>query len=227
VAAIFEAMGRQHNEAIATANAAVDAICGKLGIPFKVSTEEGVAPPARASSVDGGTGGSDSPGAPRRSPDVHYMYCVCSPEGKAEADELMAEVLGLLQVDVDTLLTAVVVSLNWDFHAAIESIGNDQWSGVDAATYDGDFRTYIECDRVEHGIAGTWKAFRDRFPTKWERSKPEVDDERTRTGPGDPGPADPHLADDRAGGDRQDPGDRAAAPEPSPPVGVDDAPQPL
>lgn len=125
-------------------------------------------------------------------PERHFadFICVCDTPGgeerRARAEALMAEVQERLArgseelvprpVDDSNMLTEVVFSLNWDFGAHISDIPNDQWSAVVAETYakadDGEpeFSTYIECDRVEHGVAATWKAFADRFPEKLTRS---------------------------------------------------------
>ena len=98
------------------------------------------------------------------------FICVCNDDGIIEADALLAEVKDGLNADDATLLTRVVIALNWDYTASIEAIYNDQWSLVVAKTYkkagDGEpvFTTRIQCDWVEHGIAATWRAFRDRFP---------------------------------------------------------------
>jgi len=114
------------------------------------------------------------------------FICVCDTPGDDErrtmADALTAEVRDRLgqgsvqlvprTVTEANLLTEVVFSLNWDFGAHITGIENDQWCAVAAETHarcdDGEpeFRTYIECDRVEHGVAATWKAFADRFPQR-------------------------------------------------------------
>jgi len=65
------------------------------------------------------------------------------------------------EVTPQNLLTMVVQSLNWDYSACITRILNDQWSRVDAESYDGSFSTSIDCDQVEDGVAATWKAFAD------------------------------------------------------------------
>ncbi len=101
------------------------------------------------------------------------FLCTCSDEGKDRSEAVLAEVKARLAGGSDELqpfgevtdrnfLTAVVTSLNWDFDARITQIANDQWSGVWAEAHDGKFKTRIQCDEVEHGIAATWKAFADR-----------------------------------------------------------------
>jgi hypothetical protein len=59
------------------------------------------------------------------------------------------------------LLTAVVTNLSWNYNAHISKIIGEQWWAVFAETYDGTFTTCVSCDRVEHGVAATWKAFAD------------------------------------------------------------------
>lgn len=100
------------------------------------------------------------------------FLCTCSEDGKQRSDAVLAEVHarlaqgseGLLALEVTdrNFLTAAVTSLNWDYGARITQIANDQWSGVWAEAYDGRFKTRIECDEVEHGVAATWRAFADR-----------------------------------------------------------------
>jgi hypothetical protein len=103
------------------------------------------------------------------------MVCVCSEEGRADAEALRTDVMERLSlgseelearpVTADTFLTAVVQSLNWDFDAHITSIDNDQWSAVTAEKYDRSVGYYVHCDRVEDGVAAVWNAF---AIAKWE-----------------------------------------------------------
>jgi hypothetical protein len=104
------------------------------------------------------------------------FICTCSQEELARSVSLMAEVRrrlsegskfpGPLDVSDAHLLTSVVTSLNWDFKAHITEILNEQWSAVFAESDDGTYRTSVQCDEVEHGIAATWKAFADRADGK-------------------------------------------------------------
>ena len=104
-------------------------------------------------------------------PDFDYFVCTCNAEGLREANELMAEVRTRLTAATTymeaplsdaTFLTAVVSSLHCDFRASITKILHEQWSAVLAQSDDGSYRTAVQCDFVEHGIAATWKAFADR-----------------------------------------------------------------
>jgi hypothetical protein len=106
------------------------------------------------------------------------MVCIHSDEGKTRAEEIKAEVCRRLgredePVPRDQLVTAVVVSLNWDFDAMITGIPNDMWSAVNTECHAYEnkeyvlkFKTRIECDLIEDGIAATWKLYADKFPEK-------------------------------------------------------------
>lgn len=106
--------------------------------------------------------------------EFRHFYCECKPEGKEHCEQMLQEVLAILKVDIDYLLTAVVTSLNWDFQAAITHMPTDMWSAVIAETHNGEdpFRVRIECDRLEHGVAGAWKAFHEHYPGKWRGPSP-------------------------------------------------------
>jgi len=116
---------------------------------------------------------------------VKDFMCRCRPERAEECDAIMADVLARLSEGYETpatpenLLSRVVTSLNWDYDgASIEGIHTDQWSVVisekrgygDVESKDFDeqypveFRTHVQCDRVEDGIARTWQIYADRFP---------------------------------------------------------------
>jgi hypothetical protein len=104
-------------------------------------------------------------------PDVDFseFICTCEEDGRSGAKELRGEVKRRLSegspnqgphlVDDTNLVSEVVWSLNWDFGAGITRIGSDQWFGIWAATEDGSFKTFIQCDSLEDGFAATWKAF--------------------------------------------------------------------
>ncbi len=65
-------------------------------------------------------------------------------------------------VTEESAVSQIVMSLTWDMGASITGIGCDQWFGVWAQADDGTFSTFVQCDRLEHGFAATWKAFADR-----------------------------------------------------------------
>jgi hypothetical protein len=106
-----------------------------------------------------------------KSADFETFVCTCDAKGRQGADELMKEVKARLSrasvfmeppLSDATFLTAVASSLHFDFRASINRILSDHWSAVFAESDDGTYRTVVECDLVEHGIAATWKAFADR-----------------------------------------------------------------
>lgn len=102
-----------------------------------------------------------------------YFYCDHGDENAEECRVMLKEVKAELGADDSNLLTRVVYELEWGLPepAYIRSIPCDMWAAVSAETHqkgaDGEplFKTYIQCDMIEHGIAGTWKAFRERFPS--------------------------------------------------------------
>lgn len=109
------------------------------------------------------------------------FICTCDQPRKDAAAALRAEVVhrlaegteegGTSPVTDANFTSAVVWSLNWDHDARITQIASDQWFGVWAESYDGKFKTRIECDSVEDGLAATWRAFADRpSPVKFNRA---------------------------------------------------------
>jgi hypothetical protein len=93
-------------------------------------------------------------------------------DNQAEAQAVYEEVLRRLDATPEDLLTHVVTSLNWDYSAHITGIANDQWSGVSAETYSVSYprddeaprlKVYVQCDRIEDGIARVWKFFADEL----------------------------------------------------------------
>lgn len=112
------------------------------------------------------------------------FMCACggeeSKESRRSADVLAtAKELIAGEVTDANFLTAVVYELEWSYGAHIDSIHCDQWCAVTAVKkefakdergewdYDAErvtvFRTRIQCDLVEHGVAATYLAFRSRF----------------------------------------------------------------
>lgn len=100
------------------------------------------------------------------------FICTCDDGRRANAAALREDVRARLaagseerhphDVTSDTFVSDLVWSLNWDFNAHITEIACDQWFGVWAEAYDGSFKTRIECDAVEDGLAATWRAFSER-----------------------------------------------------------------
>jgi hypothetical protein len=97
---------------------------------------------------------------------VDDFICTCKDKGREHARQLMAEVRRRLpqpeSVTDANFAGRVVESLEWQFDARITEIASDQWPRVTAESWDGAFKTRIDCDIVEDGIAATWKAFADR-----------------------------------------------------------------
>ena len=102
------------------------------------------------------------------------MVCDCSDEGRAAADELMAEVYRRLaqgtselqprEIRPENFLSEVSRSLWWDLEpgVSIEGIYCDQWFGVKAGEDLQTAQVFVACDRVEHGLAAVWKYYADR-----------------------------------------------------------------
>jgi len=90
--------------------------------------------------------------------------CSCGDERRATWDQVTQDVADeLCGGDVGELATAVVYGLI-RYSATITGIPADQWAAVESATWDNAFRTRIQCDRIEHGLAATWLAYTQRFP---------------------------------------------------------------
>ncbi len=112
-------------------------------------------------------------------PEFDDFICTCDDEGRQRAAELREEVRTRLaggsderaphEVTAETFVTDLIWSLNWDYSAYISKIACDQWFGVWAETNDRTFKTRIQCDSVEDGLAATWRAFADRpEPSKFD-----------------------------------------------------------
>lgn len=109
----------------------------------------------------------------RRYPEYLPMVCDCGDANHAHADGLLMEVTRRLSRGGPELLphdvtpgnfaTELCRSLAWDIRPSvrIESIGCDQWFGIKASDLEGD-AVYVQCDRVEHGLAAIWKHYADR-----------------------------------------------------------------
>ncbi len=109
--------------------------------------------------------------------DSNYFACSCSEGGKNECENLLSKVKKLLDAEDSNLLTKVIWSLEIDYGANITSVACDQWCGVWSQTQDIDggtfkaiqppvFKTEIQCDKVEHGVAATWFAYYQKFGPK-------------------------------------------------------------
>ncbi len=104
------------------------------------------------------------------------FICTCDEERRSRAAALRESVRARLaagsderaphEVTAQTFVTDLIWSLNWDFDAHITEIACDQWFGVWAESYDKTFKTKIQCDSVEDGLAATWSAFAERPQTR-------------------------------------------------------------
>lgn len=100
--------------------------------------------------------------------DYTEFACIHGEDGPTKMEALLDEVRGALSKETDehlgfevtdsNFVDSIVWSLSLDFNANITGIHSDQWHAVAAKDYAG-WRTYIQCDQVEHGLAATWKAF--------------------------------------------------------------------
>ena len=103
--------------------------------------------------------------------------CRCGEKSSARCDEVMEEVVSILKPDEEFgLLSQVVYGLEWNFKqdvvARIEGIGCDQWCAVSSSAmkyneekgkYEELDSAFIQCDRVEDGIAFTYKYYHDKY----------------------------------------------------------------
>lgn len=90
--------------------------------------------------------------------------CACGDVRQRIWDGVMQEVADeLCNGDVAELTSAVVYGLI-NYSANITAIPADQWAAIETQTWDGAFKTRIKCDRIEHGLAATWRAYTERFP---------------------------------------------------------------
>ncbi len=103
------------------------------------------------------------------------------------SEEDYKEVLEKLNTTPEDFVSAVVYSLTWgleDAAANITGIYCDQWCGVSASGApfetkgmlamtgeEGQFTTFIQCDKVEWGLAATWKAFVEKFGLRKEEEE--------------------------------------------------------
>lgn len=129
---------------------------------------------------------------PRGENGVGLFMCACSDNGRAECDELMAEVKQRLTEEWGGVVTdanflhVVVVALEADYDAHINGIYIDQWAAVTATEYSDSkkpdyvpFGVYAQCDQVETGVAAVWKVFADRKLTQ-EQAGSTVDSDGPR-----------------------------------------------
>lgn len=140
--------------------------------------------------VPGEPGGTEIEGpvepATKPEPEVHQDFiCIHGKERHAPADAIRAEVKerlaaqtrGRVEVTDVNFLSAIVSDLHWHWGVSITGIPHDQWSAIETETYDGKVKTWIQCDRVEDGIAATWKFYADRGVRYWPDDDDDDDDD--------------------------------------------------
>lgn len=98
------------------------------------------------------------------------FMCVCSDEPRAKAEACLERVMKSLEAQPGDLLTKVVYTFQWalgdDYVAVIDGIGCDMWCGVSVTVsrmdelsrkYRDHAHIFVQCDRVEHGIARAYE----------------------------------------------------------------------
>lgn len=109
-----------------------------------------------------GKQGRKVPGDPAHET-IRGFICRCRPEGRAEADALLAEVDERLPGDPGERISRIISSLSLDYDAEIDGIWCDQWFAIMATDTDGR-QVVVQCDQVEDGIAAVWKAYAGQEP---------------------------------------------------------------
>jgi hypothetical protein len=83
------------------------------------------------------------------------MTCVCRDEGKEAAAEIKAKALKIMGAeeadDLSAWVTWCIHQLNWEYNTYITMMASDMWCGIQAESPTE--RIYIECDRIEDGLA--------------------------------------------------------------------------
>lgn len=98
--------------------------------------------------------------------------CRCSEDGRTQCDELLQWAYEFLSNRYHTITAADFLTAfcyRMDGYRAQWEVHTDQWSAVVANTYDpgkeeGEtFHTFVQCDRVEDGLAFTLRRWYDAF----------------------------------------------------------------
>lgn len=87
------------------------------------------------------------------------FMCRCGDEQRKEADAVYKWALEYLDCSPEELVTYAVYTLNDEHSAQITGIVADQWAAVLANKNNGSFETFVQCDRVEDGVARTLQLF--------------------------------------------------------------------
>ena len=91
--------------------------------------------------------------------------CRCSEQTSLECDETMAWACDFLKCKRADISTSVIHRLHWDYRARVETIGVDQWMGVNTKSFGKgeEFSTWVEGDTFEDIMALTLKVWHDKF----------------------------------------------------------------
>jgi hypothetical protein len=89
--------------------------------------------------------------------------CLCSEQGTVQSQALLKQAYDLLGKNVTpgNFLTLAVHSLQWDYRVSINGIITDQWFMITASEPEV-FLIMVQCDEMEHGIAGVLVACAQR-----------------------------------------------------------------
>ena len=90
--------------------------------------------------------------------------CRCGDDGKARCASVMEWALKWMNTTPEDFVTRSIYELSWRWNATITGIPNDQWSAiVTERTGEKPWHTYIQCDRIEDGLAFTLRAYYDKY----------------------------------------------------------------
>lgn len=93
--------------------------------------------------------------------------CSCSDEGKARCAKVLAWAQRWAEATPENFLTRAIYELNWRWNASITDIANDMWSAIVTVKPEigtsAEWSTYIQCDRLEDGLAFTLRAYYDKY----------------------------------------------------------------
>jgi hypothetical protein len=94
------------------------------------------------------------------------MICTCRIDGFLPTEERRLRIFNRMRLDdKETLTTAIVLSLAFDFKAEVDLLA-DQWFGLSLDTPLLEDGLYIECDNPEDGLAYMWEHLAEKFPER-------------------------------------------------------------
>ena len=93
------------------------------------------------------------------------MICTCGLDGNREAEDARRDIYRRLRPEqMNDLLTAVLISLAFDFGCTDYDIAADMWFGVYLVTPDGPIS--VECDNPHDGFFAAWLHLADKYPER-------------------------------------------------------------